>query len=196
MKKGSLLEKMDSLRKGEEQKKYVKMISILCIFLILLLVLSINVSRAEERYRGKLIVDNGGKNEIDNKDYVELVLDKDIVKSIRLHTKAANKDLTFSDCRKLENDGNNFTQWFSIECRTIKSYDGKSAAWLEYYFADAYVGISPEITPQYSMYKTLKEISGGLGLNIPSRTFIIYSYEKKPIFEFFCYPENIKNVQK
>jgi hypothetical protein len=195
MKKGSLIGEMDSLRKGEEQKKYVKMISILCIFPILLLILSINVGMAEERYRGKLIVDKGGKYEIDNKDYVELVLDKDIVISIRLHTKAAHKDVKFSDCRKLEDDGSNFTKWYSIECRNIESYDGKSAAWLEIYFADAYVGISPEITPQYSMYKKLKEVSDRLGLNVPSRTFVIYA-DKKPIFEFFCYPENIKNVQK
>ena len=195
MKKGSLIGEMDSLRKGEEQKKYVKMISILCIFPILLLILSINVGMAEERYRGKLIVDKGGKYEIDNKDYVELVLDKDIVISIRLHTKAAHKDVKFSDCRKLEDDGSNFTKWYSIECRNIESYDGKSAAWLEIYFADVYVGISPEITPQYSMYKKLKEVSDRLGLNVPSRTFVIYA-DKKPIFEFFCYPENIKNVQK
>lgn len=192
--KAALIKNEEYLRRVRAQIN-AKNIIILCIFSILLLVVSANVGMAEERYRCKLIVDKGGKYEIDNKDYVELVLDKDIVISIRLHTKAAHKDVRFSDCRKLEDDGSNFTKWYSIECRNIKSYDGKSAAWLEYYFAGAYVGISPEITPQYSMYKTLKEISGGLGLDVPSRTFIIYT-DNEPIFEFFCYPENIKNVQE
>lgn len=192
--KDALIEDAECFQKVRIQIN-VKKIIILCIFSILLLVVSANVGMAEERYRGKLIVEKDGKYEIDNKDYVELVLEKDIVISIRLHTKAAHKDVKFSDCRNLEDDGSNFTKWYSIECRNIKSYDGKSAAWLEYYFAGAYVGISPKITPQYSMYKTLKEISGGLGLDVPARTFIIYA-DKKPIFEFFCYPENIKNVQE
>lgn len=146
-----------------------------------------NSGMSEERYRGTLVVEKEGKHEIDHRDYVELVMDKDMVKSMRLHTKAAHKDVKYSNCRKLENDGSNFAKWFSIECRSIKSYDGKSAAWLEYYFADSYVGISPEITPDYVMYGKLKDAAEGLGLNVPSRTFVIYA-DKKPIFEFFCYP--------
>lgn len=41
------------------------------------------------------------------------------------------------------------------------------------------------------MYKKLKEIADDLGLPVPSRTFVIYA-DRKPIFEFFCYPEGIK----
>ncbi|MBM4351006.1 MAG: hypothetical protein FJ106_14105 [Deltaproteobacteria bacterium] len=177
---------------GKEQKNHFKTFGILCLFAFMVSIMPVNVSMAaEERYKGILVVEKDGKYEIDNKDYVELVLDKGTVKSMRLHTKAAHKDIKYSDCRKLENDGSNFTKWFSIECRSIKSYDGKSAAWLEYYFAGSYVGISPEVTPQYSLYKKLKEVAEGLGLPVPSRTFVIYA-DKKPIFEFFCYPEDIK----
>lgn len=171
-------------------KNNLKKISILCIFSILMIIISINFSMAEERYRGILIVDKDGKYEIDNKEYVELVIDKDIVKSLKIHTSAANKDLTFSNCRKLKDDGSNFSKWFSIECRTMNSYDGTSFMH-EYFLGGAYAGISPEITPQYSMYKAIKEISDGLGLDVPSRTFAIY-VNKKPVYEFFCYPENIQ----
>ena len=101
---------------------------VMCLFSILFLVMSVNISPAEEKFKGILIVEKDGKHEIDNEDHVELTLDKDTVKSMRVHTQAAHKDVKYSDCRKLENDGSNFTQWFSIECRSIKSYDGKSAA--------------------------------------------------------------------
>lgn len=178
---------------AREMNSKVKKISMMCLFSILFLLMSVNISPAEEKFKGILIVEKEGKYEIDNKDYVELTLDQDTVKSMRVHTKAAHKDVKYSVCRKLENDGSNFTKWFSTECRSIKSYDGKSAAWLEYYFADSYVGISPEITPKYAMYKKLKNVAEGLGLEVPSRTFVIYA-EKKPIFEFFCYP--IKDKEK
>ena len=174
----------------KEKKRNVRraLVSLACSVSFLLI--SANSGMSEERYRGTLIVEKNGKYEVDSQDYVELVMDRDTVMSMRLHTKAAHKDVKYSDCRKLENDGSNFTKWFSIECRSIRSYDGKSAAWLEYYFTDSYVGISPEITPEYGMYKKLKEIAESLGLNVPSRTFVIYA-DKKPIFEFFCYPVKV-----
>ena len=178
-------------------KNYFKTPVILCLFAVLVQMLTTNAGMsvaAEERYKGVLVVEKDGKYEIDNKDYVELVLDEGTVKSMRLHTKAAHKDVKYSDCRKLENDGSNFAEWFSIECRSIKSHDGKSAAWLEYYFADSYIGISPEITPQYTMFNKLKEIADNLDLPVPSRTFVIFT-DRKPIFEFFCYSQGIKPGQ-
>jgi hypothetical protein len=171
----------------KEQKRNIRRAVMLGACAIFFLLISANTGMPEERYRGTLVVEKEGKHEIDHQDYVELVMDKDTVKSMRLHTKAAHKDIKYSNCRKLENDGSNFTKWFSIECRSIKSYDGKSAAWLEYYFAGSYVGISPEITPEYVMYEKLKEVAEAIGLAVPSRTFVIYA-DKKPIFEFFCYP--------
>ncbi len=191
MKKNSLIETKGIFCKAKEQKKYVGKINVLWMFSILFFVILTSIGMAEERYRGTLIVDKyNGEYEIDNNDFVELVIDKDIVKSIKVSTKAANKDLTFSGCRTLKDDGSDFTKWFSIECRTMKSYDG-TPFMFEPFFAGAYVGISPQITPQYSMYKTLKGVTDSIGLDVPSRTFIIYA-NKKPVYEFFCYPEQIK----
>ena len=42
------------------------------------------------------------------------------------------------------------------------------------------------------MYGKLKEVAQALGLNVPSRTFVIYA-DKKTIFEFFCYPVKDKD---
>lgn len=194
MKKGSLIETKGVFCKAKEQKKYVGKISVLWLFSILFFVISTSIGMAEERYRGTLIVDkDNGKYEIDSNDYVELVIDEDIVKSIKVSTKAANKDLTFSGCRTLKDDGSDFTKWFSIECRTMKSYDGTPFT-VEPFFAGASVGISPQITHQYTMYKTLKRVTDSLGMDVPSRTFIIYA-NRSPVYEFFCYPESIKMTQ-
>ncbi len=177
----------------KENNRTFKRTLIICACAIFTLLNSANSGMSEERYRGILIVEKDGKYEIDNKDYIELTLDKDTVESMRVHTKAALKDVKYANCRKLESDGSNFAKWFSIECRSIKAHDGKSAGWLDVYFVDSYAGISPEITPKYAMYKKLKNVSEGLGLDVPSRTFVIYA-ERKPIFEFFCYP--IKDKDK
>ncbi|RIH99912.1 hypothetical protein B9J77_04045 [candidate division NPL-UPA2 bacterium Unc8] len=37
------------------------------------------------------------------------------MKSVKIRINAASKDLTFSSYRKLEDDGSNFTKWFSYE---------------------------------------------------------------------------------
>ncbi len=66
---------------------------------------------------------------------------------------------------------------------------------VEYFLAGAYAGIPSVITPQYSIYKTIKEVSDGLGLDVPSRTLVIYA-NKEAVYEFFCYPENIKKIQE
>lgn len=186
--------KKDSLIGAKEQKKYVGKISVLWMFSILFFVISSSIGMAEERYRGTLIVDKGdGKYEIDNNDFVELVIDKNIVKSIKVSTKAADRDLTFSGCKTVKDDGSNFTKWFSIECRTMKAHDGRPIT-VETSFAWAYAMISPKIKPEYSMYKTLKGVTDSVGLDAPSRTFVIYA-NKNPVYEFYCYPENIKMTQ-
>lgn len=171
------------------QKNNFKTFGILCICALLVQIISLNVSMAEERYKGILVVDKGGKYELDDKQQVELVMNEDIVKVIKIYINAANKDLTFTSCMKLQDDGSNFTKWFSLECRQLKSFDNTPFTY-EYFLIGAYAGISPRMTPAYSMYKKLKEISDQLGLDVPSRTFVIYA-DRKPVYEFFCYPENI-----
>ncbi len=169
-------------------KNNFKKIGFLYFFVVLVQIILINVSMADEIYKGMLVVDKGGEYELDDKQYVKLVIDKDSVKSLRIHINASDKDLTFSSCNILPNDGSNFTKWFSIECRKLKSFDNKTFSY-DYFLIGAYAGISPKITPSYSMYEKIKEISSLLGLKVPSRTFVIYA-DRKPIYEFFCYPEN------
>lgn len=66
---------------------------------------------------------------------------------------------------------------------------------VEYFLAGAYAGIPSVITPQYSIYKTIKEVSDGLGLDVPSRTLVIYA-NKEAVYEFFCYPRTLKKSKK
>jgi len=161
-------------------------ICILHMLSALFLVCSFSTGMAEERYKGMLVTQNNGKYEIGNESYVELVIDQNVVKLLKVVTRAANKDLTFSSCKKLEDDGSNFSRWFSIECRAMESFNG-TPFMHEYFIAGAYAGISPLIAPDYSMYRSLKKVSETLGLNVPERTFVIYA-DKKPVYEFFCYP--------
>lgn len=159
------------------------------LFVIFMALFSAGISMAEERYRGIHIVNKDGKWELDDKEYVELVIDKDIVKSIKIHINAASKDLTFSSCRKLEDDGSNFTKWFSLKCRNLNAFDNTPFTY-DYFLIGAYAGISPIITPTYAMYKEIKDVSEQLGISMPSRTFVIY-VNREPIYEFFCYPETM-----
>jgi len=190
MKKILFRRRTEFFNSGKEQKNNFKTFGILCVCALLAQLLSLNVSMAEERYKGLLVVDKGGKYELDDQQHVELVIHEDTVKSVKIHVDAANKDLTFTSCTKLKDDGSNFTKWFSSECRELKSFDNTPFTY-DYFLTGAYAGISPKIGPAYSMSKKLKEISDQLGLEVPSRTFVIYA-DKKPVYEFFCYPEKIK----
>ena len=163
-----------------------KIILFLAFFMILF---GVGISIAEERYRGMLVVDKGGKYELDDKQHVEFLIDNGNVRAIKIRINAAKKDLTFSSCRKLQDDGSNFTKWFSLECRELKSFDNTPFTY-DYFLIGAYAGISPTITPAYFMYKKINEIASLSGIAAPSRTFIIYA-DKKPIYEFFCYPDNV-----
>jgi hypothetical protein len=168
----------------------MKRIGVLCFFAFLVQIMSVSVSMAEERYKGILVVDKSGQYELDDKQYLELVIYEDVVKSINININAADKDLTFSSCRNIADDGSSFRKWFSLECRKMGSFDDTPFSY-DYFLIEAYAGISPIITPSYFMYEKIKELSDQLGIDVPSRTFVIYS-DSKPIYDFFCYPENIK----
>ena len=163
-----------------------KIILFLAFFMILF---GVGISIAEERYKGMLIVDKGGKYELDDKQHVEFLIDNGNVRAIKIRINAANKDLTFSSCRNLEDDGSNFSKWFSLECRELKSFDNTPFTY-DYFLIGAYAGISPTITPAYFMYEKLKEVSGKLDMDVPLRTMVIYA-DGKPLYEFFCYPDNV-----
>jgi len=57
-----------------EKNNKVKKIIMMCLFSILFLLMCVNISPAEEKYKGMLIVEKDGKHEIDNEDHVELTL--------------------------------------------------------------------------------------------------------------------------
>lgn len=69
-----------------------KIILFLAFFMILF---GVGISMAEERYRGMLVVDKGGKYELDDKQHVEFLIDNGNVRAIKIRINAAKKDLTF-----------------------------------------------------------------------------------------------------
>jgi hypothetical protein len=157
------------------------------VFLALVFCFDATVCAASEAYKGVRIADKEGQFRLDDSAYVLFTIDEGVVKSVRAHVDGANKDITFTSCRELQQDGSNFTKWFATECRKMSSFDGTPVSY-EYFFIGAYAGISPVIEPAYPLYKELKAISEQLGMDMPLRTFVIYA-NKKPVYEFFCYPE-------
>ncbi|MBC7361947.1 MAG: hypothetical protein H5U06_06665 [Candidatus Aminicenantes bacterium] len=145
-----------------------------------------DVKQEEIEYEGFLIRTSDGKQEIDQTETVSFAVQAGQIKRLRIHLKAATKDLTFARYLKVPSDGSNFASWFVIECKDLQSFDGTPVTY-EPFLMGGYAGISPEIKPGYSLYDKLKEISGQLGLPLPERTFAIYSLERHPIYEFFCY---------
>ena len=144
------------------------------ILLACALVLPATASFAAENYMCTL--PSGGGNGVykqDTSEYVVLSIDKESVRP-RIHIRAASKDLTFSTCKDTAADGSNFSSWFEIECRDLKSVDGASYT-IEPFLADAYAGISPVIDKSYSMYGVLESISKKTGITFPNRTFAIYA---------------------
>lgn len=139
----------------------------------------------DKQYRCQLVTDSGdGQYQKDAGQYVEMTLDKEMVRS-RIHINFASKDLTFAKCAATRSDGSNFSGWFALECRELASFDG-SPYTIEAFLAGAYAGISPPVEPGYSQYATLATAGKKLGIGTPERTFVIYS-DRKPQYEFFCY---------
>lgn len=141
---------------------------------------------AAETYRCPLIVtDPGAEPRVDTAQYVDLSID-DASVTPTIHITDASKDLTFTFCTTLKPDGSNFSEWFSIECKTMAGADGGSYT-VDVYLADAYAGISPPIDESYPLYQPIADIGEKLGLETPPRTFAIYA-NRQPQYEFFCYP--------
>lgn len=103
----------------------------------------------------------------------------------RVTLPVASKEVTFKGCRVIPKTSANFSKWFQFDCPKMKGADGKSYA-VDAYFYGSYAAISPSITPDYSMWKTLSKVSKDAGLPTPERTFVIYT-AKSPSFEFFCH---------
>jgi hypothetical protein len=98
----------------------------------------------------------------------------------------ADKTLTFRRCSTVKQDQSNFSRWFELECRGMESFDGTVAS-IKRSIAGAYAGISPEVTPTYPMWQSLSATSKEIGMSRPNRTFVLYSLDGSPMYEFFCY---------
>lgn len=155
--------------------------------LAVMIVVHAQPGMAAERYRGLLVVDKEGGYRVDESQYVTFAMEDDAVSDLLIHIDGVNKDVSFSTCAPLQADGSNFTQWFAVECRKMTAYDQGQFSY-DYFMAGAYAGISPVITPDYSMHKQIKAVSDQIGREVPARTFVIYA-NKKPVYEFFCYPD-------
>jgi hypothetical protein len=146
---------------------------------------------AEVRYEGFRIVDEEGTTRVDRGQTVRFGLIGNEIKDLTIHLDAATKDLTFKVTRDVLKDGSNFAKWFAKECRDLTSVDGTPFTH-EPFLIGAYAGLSPSLTAEYALRAALKEVADKLGLPMPERTFVIYGAEKKPIYEFFCYPADPK----
>jgi len=171
---------------------------VLTLFFWIVVIITIHPQpgMAAERYRGLRVVDQEGSYRVDDSQYVTFAMEDDAVRDLRIHIDGVNKDVSFSTCAPLQPDGSNFTRWFALECRKMTAYDQGQFSY-DYFLADAYAGISPVITTDYSMYKQIKAVSDQIGREVPARTFVIYA-NKKPVYEFFCYADvdNVPSSEK
>ena len=159
----------------------------LFFFLAQTLFISADICMAGEVYRGKRVLAND-RYEFSDKETVDFTIEQGVVTSVKVLVDGASKAITFSSCKDLREDGSSFTKWFAIECRNMSSFDDTPVSY-EYFLIGGYAGISPEIKPGYVLYDAIKAASEQLGVEVPSRTFVIYA-NKKPVYEFFCYPES------
>lgn len=152
---------------------------------------SLPAQPAGTAYEGFRVHDDDGAYKVDRAQTVRFVLDGDTVTGLVVHLEGATKDLTFKTVRDVAKDGSSFARWFVKEFRDLGSFDGTPVTY-EAFLAGAYAGLSPAVTEGYGMAAQLKTVAEGLGLPAPGRTFIVYGAERKPIFEFFCYPVDPK----
>jgi hypothetical protein len=138
------------------------------------------------RYEGFLVELVEGEFKLQKRQTVAFSIVNGEVKDVRVRLKDATKDLTFGEFFDVARDGSDFAGWFEKESRHLGSADGSPVTY-EAFLAGAYAAVSPVVAEGYSMYEKLKEIAGRLGIDTPHRTFVIYSVERRPIYEFFCY---------
>ena len=130
-----------------------------------------------------------GRHAVQTDSHANFTLSGDQVKvQLTLPKDDADKALTFRRCFTVKQDNSNFSKWFELECRGMQSFDG-TVITTKKSVVGAYVGISPEVTPAYSMWQSLSTTSKEVGLSIPNRTFVLYSLDGSPMYEFFCYSD-------
>ena len=132
----------------------------------------------------RMIYEESGAFRVDWEERVDLIIDGEKIRPV-VHTRAANKPISYSDCKPVLPEDSDFAQWFYRECRQLESADGRSYT-VEPFLMGSYAAISPQIVPGYSVYDRIQEIAKGAGVEIPVRTFVIYA-EGSPLYEYYCY---------
>jgi hypothetical protein len=128
-----------------------------------------------------------GRHVVQADSNVNFTLNGDQVQvQLKLPHDDADKQMTFKRCSNTKQDQSNFSKWFELECRGMESSDGTVAS-IKRSIAGAYVGISPDVTPAYSMWQSLSATSKEIGMPFPNRTIVLYSLDGSPMYEFFCY---------
>ena len=128
-----------------------------------------------------------GRHAVQTDSHVSFTLSGDQVKvQLKLPTDDADKTMTYKRCFTVKQDNSNFSKWFELECRGMESNDG-SAVSIKRSIVGAYAGISPDVTPAYSMWDSLSATSKEIGTSLPNRTFVLYSLDGSPMYEYFCY---------
>jgi len=128
-----------------------------------------------------------GRHAIQKDSHVSFTLSGDQVQvQLTLPKDDADKKMTFKRCFTVKQDQSNFSKWFELECRGMESFDG-TVITTKKSVAGAYAGISPEVTPAYSMWDSLSATSKEIGMSRPNRTFVLYSLSGSPMYEYFCY---------
>ena len=128
-----------------------------------------------------------GHHALRRDSHVNLTVSGDqVLVQLKLPADDADKTMTFKRCSKVKQDQSNFSSWFELECRGMESSDGTAAS-LKRNLVGVYAGISPEVTQTYSMWQALTATGKEIGMSRPDRTFVLYSLEGSPMYEYFCY---------
>ena len=161
--------------------------SIIRLVVVLIVLFSSNGYAQEVYSCSRVATLEDGHHAIQRDSHVSFTLRGDQVKvQLTLPKDDADKQMTFRRCFPVKQDQSNFSKWFELECRGMESSDGTVAS-IKRSIAGAYAGISPEVTPAYSMWQSLSATSKEIGMSRPNRTFVLYSLDGSPKYEFFCY---------
>lgn len=145
---------------------------------------SVSVFAAESYQCLRIVKEGVGVFRSDPDDRVELFIDADEIRSV-VYSRAADKPISYIDCKPVSPEDSEFAQWFYRECRHFESTDGRSYT-VEAFLKGSYAGISPLIAPDYSVYDRIQEVAESAAVEMPARTFVIFA-QGNPLFEYYCY---------
>ncbi len=166
----------------------------LVVLIVFLFFVSFDYLRAETEHYNCIevttdVVNDSVQYGINKENQAQFTLKDCELKDIKIHTKAA--DISYDSSRRLVENGNvekNDLFAYMCEMPFIEGNDITGYKKIEANFYRA--KISPLISPKYPLYPTLKQTAQKLNLDLPDRTFVIFSKIGYSTHEFFCYAKN------